>query len=109
ASTIQADSKRDVRALSFAVELPAGVVGPDSARLDYSMNNASTFPINDAHAFAAFMRVQGAEGFFGHLKALLSLSFKDMKGFFQTAVRGMRQQNTKPIPYQQTRFWSNVP
>ena len=109
ASTIQADSKRDVRALSFAVDVPAGVVGPDATRLDYSMNNAPTFPINDAHAFAAFMRVQGADGFLGHLKALLSLSFKDLKGFFQTARRGMRQQRTTPIPYQQTRFWSNVP
>src|SRR3954470_11907254 len=47
ASTNQADSKRDVRALSFAVEVPPGVVGLDAARLDYSMNNAPTFPIND--------------------------------------------------------------
>ena len=109
ASTIQADSKRDVRALSFAVDVPAGVVGPDPTRLDYSMNNASTFPINDAHAFAAFMRVQGANGLLGHLRAFLSLSFKDLQGFFQTAARGLRQQNTKPIPYQLTRFWSNVP
>ena len=109
ASTIQSDSKRDVRALSFAVDVPPGVVGPEPARLDYSMNNAPTFPINDAHAFAAFMRVQGADGLLGHLRALLSLSFKDLKGFFQTAARGLRQQNTKPIPYQQTRFWSNVP
>ena len=108
-SAILKDSKRDVRALSFAVDVPAGVVGPQATRLDYSMNNASTFPINDAHAFAAFMRVDGAEGFFGHLRALLSLSFKDLKGFFQTIARGVRQQNTKPIPYQQTRFWSTVP
>src|SRR4029078_10807446 len=27
----------------------------------------------------------------------------------QTATRGLRQEQTKPIPYQQTRFWSNVP
>jgi mono/diheme cytochrome c family protein len=109
ASTIQSDSKRDVRALSFAVDVPPGVVGTDPTRLDYSMNNASTFPINDAHAFAAFMRVRAADGLLGHLRALLSLSFKDLQGFFQTAARGLRQQNTKPIPYQQTRFWSNVP
>ena len=109
ASTLQADSTRDVRALSFAVDLPAGVLGPEPTRLDYSMNNAPSFPINDAHAFAAFMRVRAADGFLGQLKALLSLSFKDLKGFFQTARRGMRQQKTRPIPYQQTRFWSNVP
>ena len=56
ASTINADSKPDVRALSFAVEVPAGVFGTQPTRLDFSMNNAPTFPINDAHAFAAFMR-----------------------------------------------------
>ena len=109
AGSIEKDSKRDVRALSFAVDVPAGVLGEQATRLDYSMNNAPTFPINDAHAFAAFMRVDAAKGFFGHLRALLSLSFRDMKGFFQTAVRGLRQQHTTPIPYQQTRFWSTVP
>lgn len=109
ASTIRPDSDRDVRALSFAVEVPAGVLGPQAVRLDYSMNNAPTFPINDAHAFAAFMRVQGAEGVLGHLRALLSLSFKDLRGFFQTAARGIRQERTPLRPYQQTRYWSNVP
>ena len=109
ASTIQADSKRDVRAMSFAVEIPAGVFGPQETRLDFSMNNAPTFPINDAHAFAAFMRVQGANGLLGHLKAFSSLSFPDMRGFFQTASRGLKQERTAVRPYQQMRYWSNVP
>lgn len=109
ASTIRPDPKPDVRALSFAVEVPAGVFGPQPVRLDYSMNNAPTFPINDAHAFAAFMRVQGADGALGHLRALFSLSFKDLLGFFQTAVRGIRQERTPLQPYQRTRYWSNVP
>lgn len=108
ASTFQPDSKPDVRALSFSIELPAGAVGPQPVRLDYSMNNAPTFPINDAHAFAAFMRVQGASGL-GRLRALLSLSFKDLKGFFQSAVRGLKQMRGPSLrPYQQTRYWSNV-
>ncbi|HEY2432868.1 MAG TPA: di-heme-cytochrome C peroxidase [Vicinamibacterales bacterium] len=109
ASTIKPDSDPDVRALSFAVEVPAAVLGPQPVRLDYSMNNATTFPINDAHAFAAFMRVQGAAGGLGRLRALLSLSFTDLKGFGQTAVRGIRQQRQPLHPYQQTRYWSNVP
>jgi hypothetical protein len=109
ASTINADSKRDVRALSFAVEVPAGAFAVAPTRLDFSMNNAPTFPINDAHAFAAFMRVQAADGLLGHLKAFLSLSFRDMRGFFQTAKRGLQQLRTPIHPYQQTRFWSNVP
>src|SRR6185295_10104662 len=62
ASTFQKDSKPDVRALSFSIDVPAGAVGPDPTRLDYSLNNAPTFPINDAHDFAAFMRVRGAGG-----------------------------------------------
>ena len=45
------DRLRDVRAMSFAVEVP-----PDRfrgmSRLDFSLNSAPTFPINDAHAFA---------------------------------------------------------
>ncbi|HYT74144.1 MAG TPA: di-heme-cytochrome C peroxidase [Vicinamibacterales bacterium] len=108
ASTIRADSAPDVRALSFAIDIPAGLLGDEAVRLDYSMNDASTFPINDAHAFAAFMRVQGAAGVLGQLKALVSLSFADLIGFFQTAVRGVRQQRVKIHPYQQTRYWSNV-
>src|SRR5207245_9529713 len=103
------DSKPDVRALSFAIEVPAGVLGPVATRLDYSMNNAPTFPINDAHAFAAFMRVQGAAGLLGHLKALASLSLKDLVGFFETAARGLRQERGAIHPYQRTRYWSNVP
>ena len=55
------------------------------------------------------MRVQGADGLLGHLRALLSLSFKDLKGFFQTARRGIKQQHGALQPYQQTRYWSNVP
>ena len=109
ASTIRPDPKPDVRALSFAVDVPAGVLGPQATRLDYSMNNAPTFPINDAHAFAAFMRVQGASGALGHLRALLSLSFKDLKGFVRTAINGIKQQRGPLRPYQQTRYWSNVP
>jgi RoxA-like, cytochrome c-like/Cytochrome c len=109
ASTIKPDSNPDVRALSFAVFVPGGVFGSDPLRLDFSMNNATTFPINDAHAFAALMRVQGAAGALGHLRALLSLSFTDLKGFVQTAVRGVRQERQPLQPYQRTRYWSNVP
>src|SRR4051794_5246496 len=109
ASTFRRDSDHDVRALSFAVELPAGITGPQAARLDFSMNNAPTFPINDAHAFAALMRVQGASGALGHLRALMSLSFRDLRALLQTAVRGVRQVRTPVQPYQLTRYWSTVP
>ncbi len=73
------------------------------------MNNAPTFPINDAHAFAAFMRVQAASSPLGQLRRLLSLPFRDLKGFFATAANGLRQEHTALKPYQVTRYWSNVP
>jgi mono/diheme cytochrome c family protein len=109
ASTVQPDRKPDVRALSFAVHLPPGVMGSDEARLDFSMNNATTFPINDAHAFAALMRVQTADGRAATAKAFFSLPFRDIGGFVGTAVRGVRQQHGPLQPYQQTRYWSTVP
>lgn len=107
--SIRPDSTPDVRALSFAVAVPAGVVGPEPGRLDYSLNSATTFPINDAHAFAVLMRVRTAVGRLGPLRALCALSFKDLKGIFQTARNGTRQEHGRLRPYQQTRYWSNVP
>ena len=109
ASTIFPDSKADVRALSFAVEVPAGAIAPEATRLDFSMNNAPDFPVNDAHAFAAMMRVKGAAGLFGRLRALLSLSFQDLKELFKIAARVRRQRRSGPHPYQKTRYWSAVP
>jgi catalase len=50
-SQIQRDKMRDARACSFAVELPGG------GRQDFAMNNATTFPINDAHAFAVALQI----------------------------------------------------
>ena len=41
ASTFNPDSEADVRAMSFSVEVPAGVFGPDPKRLDFSMNDAT--------------------------------------------------------------------
>src|SRR6187455_530280 len=60
-SLLVRDSKKDVRALSFAVQFPSGVLGSAASRVDYSMNNGTTFPINDAHAFASLMSVVSAK------------------------------------------------
>jgi|GEM_PF-100843 len=109
ASTIKPDSDPDVRALSFAVSVPAGAIGAEPVRLDFSMNNAPVFPINDAHAFAALMRVLSASGVFGRLRALLTLSFADLKSVFLSLLRGVEQQRQPVRPYQQIRYWSNVP
>ena len=109
ASSVFADSKRDVRALSFAVDVPAGVLAATPTRQDFSMNNAPTFPINDAHAFATVLKIRAAANATEKLKAFLGLSFKDMYGLAKTYKRGIQQQRCPVQPYQQTRYWSTVP
>ncbi|MBA2302325.1 MAG: c-type cytochrome [Acidobacteria bacterium] len=108
ASQINPDRKPDVRALSFSIELPPGAVD-GAARLDFTMNDAPTFPINDARAFAALMKVASADGPINVAKALWSLSFPDLAGFGRTILAGRKQQRGLRKPYQQTRFWSTVP
>ena len=105
-SQIFPDRNRDVRACSFSVELPPGVAGPAAGRQDFTMNNATTFPINDAHAFAALVRVVTASSM---AKGVWSLPFRDKLGFVRTLVLGALQQRPPKRAYQQTRYWSTVP
>jgi hypothetical protein len=109
ASNVQPDYKPDVRALSFAVTVPAGVVGPDATRLDFTMNNAPTFPINDAHAFAVLMRVLQAGGAWGAIKALTTMSPAEFGSLLATGWRGAQQKKNSVRPFETMRFWSNVP
>jgi len=108
ASKVMADTKKDVRALSFSVQVPPDAFGGRD-RLDFSMNDAPTFPLNDAHAFAVFMRVAAAKGVLGTLAAIWSLSWRDLRSLAATAVRGARQQRPGLTPYQRLRYWSTVP
>lgn len=108
ASQINPDTKRDVRAMSFSIELPPGSpVGVP--RLDFSMNDSPTFPINDARDFASFMQVASAKGIGGAIRALWALPFPDFAGIGRTVVRGSRQQHRLKDAYQKTRYWSTVP
>ena len=109
ASSVYADSKGDVRSLSFAVDVPAGVLAATATRQDFSMNNAPTFPINDAHAFAALMKIRSAANAATTLKAFWGLPLRDMYGVAQTISLVIRQQRRPVQPYQQTRYWSTVP
>jgi cytochrome c5 len=108
-SFVTSDRKQDVRALSFSVDVPAGIVAPEATRLDYSMNNGTTFPLNDARAFAVFMQIASAHGVWNTLKALWSLPFRDLRGLVGTAIRGRRAQRNPVRPYQSMRYWSTVP
>src|SRR5258708_5139700 len=54
-SSINSDFKPDVRSLSFSVDLTRDGVAPvgGPSRQDFSMQNATTLPINDSPAFLA--------------------------------------------------------
>jgi hypothetical protein len=106
---VNSDFKADVRSLSFSVELAAGgpaTSGAIVARQDYSMQNATTLPLNDAHAFLAAMKVLAAPS---PAKALLSLPWRDKVIFARTMMLAQLQAHQPVKPYQQLRYWSTVP
>ena len=107
ASTVLSDMKADVRAMSFWIEAPGA--GGVAQRHDYTMNNAPVFPINDAHDFAAFMRMRVRASGLGQFWEFLKLPFRDKRAILQIAKLGKTQTKPPQAPYQQTRFWSNVP
>ena len=99
----------DVRAMSFSIDVPPGVV-PGATRLDFSMNSASTFPLNDSHAFAVAVRVLSAAGMRAKWKALRSLTWSEFRGLLRVIRLGRRQRKSTPRkPFQQLRYWSTVP
>lgn len=108
-SKVAPDSVDDVRAISFSVELPAGVAADVAVRHDFSMNNGPTFPINDVRAFAMLLRVLEADGAMAKLKAFLGSPLRDMAGFLATAIRGKLATRNSVHPYQSLRYWSTVP
>jgi hypothetical protein len=58
-SNINSDFKPDVRSLSFSADLTRDGTAPvgNSSRQDFSMQNATTLPINDSPAFLATIKV----------------------------------------------------
>jgi hypothetical protein len=106
---INSDFKPDVRSLSFLVDLTRdGAVVSDSngGRQDFSMQNATTLPINDSPAFLATMKVLTASN---PVSGLWSLPFKDKLRVLRTLVLAQLQARQKIKPYQQLRYWSTVP
>ena len=103
------DFKADVRAMSFSVDLTRnGAAAPPVKvdRQDFSLQSATTLPINDALAFLATMRVLTASN---PGAGLWGLSFKDKLRVLRTLTLAQLQ-SLKPIhPYQQLRYWSTVP
>jgi hypothetical protein len=103
------DFKPDVRSLSFSVDLTrdgAAIPGANVDRQDFSLQNATTLPINDSPAFLALMKVLTATN---PVAGLLTLPFRDKLRVLRTLALVQLQSHQKIKPYQQLRYWSNVP
>ena len=75
-------------------------------RQDFSLQNATTLPINDARAFLATMKLLTASN---PAAGLWSLPFKDKLRVLRTLVLAQVQARQTIKPYQQLRYWSTVP
>jgi catalase len=103
---VNSDFKADVRSLSFSVDLTRdGAVVPVS-RQDFSLQNTTTLPINDAPGFLAIMKLLTASN---PAAGLWSLSFKDKLRVIRTLALVQVQAHQKILPYQKLRYGSNVP
>ena len=103
------DFKPDVRSMSFSVDLTRNgtvVPGTNDGRQDFSLQNAPPLPINDSPGFAAVMKVLAASN---PLSGLWSLPFKDKLRVLRILTLAKLQASQKIRPYQQLRYWSNVP
>jgi len=107
-SNINSDFKPDVRSLSFSVDLTRDGMAPigSSSRQDFSMQNATTLPINDSPAFLATMKVLTASN---PVVGLWSLPLKDKLKVVRTLALAELQARQRTKPYQQLRYWSTVP
>src|SRR5271170_1399166 len=108
-SLVNSDQKADVRSLSFFVDLTCNGSVPPAAgvvRQDFSMQNATTLPINDAQAFLATMKLLTASN---PAKGLWSLSLRDRLRVIRTLALDQVQVRQPIKPYQQLRYWSTVP
>ena len=106
-ASINSDFKPDVRSLSFSVDLSRGdMAGDGPSRQDFSMQNATTLPINDSPAFLATIKVLTASN---PVAGLWSLPFKDKLKVVRTLALAELQARQKIKPYQQLRYWSTVP
>jgi len=104
-ASINSDFKPDVRSLSFSVELaPEGMAKP--CRQDFSMQNATTLPINDSPAFLATIKLLTASN---PILGLWSLPFSDKLRVVRTLALAEMQSRQRIKPYQQMRYWSTVP
>jgi hypothetical protein len=106
---VNSDFRADVRSLSFSVDLTrrgTAMPGSNGSRQDFSLQNTTTLPINDAPAFLAIMNLLTASN---PATGLWSLAFKDKLRVLRTLALVQVQAHQRIKPYQQLRYGSNVP
>jgi hypothetical protein len=104
---INSDFKADVRSLSFAVDLTQNGAGAAAvSRQDFSLQNTTTLPLNDATAFLAVMKLLTASN---PGAGLLGLGFKDKLRVIRTLALVAVQSHQAIKPYQLLRYGSNTP
>ena len=103
------DFKPDVRSMSFSVDLTRGGLatpGGKGGRQDFSLQNAQPLPINDSPAICGDH--EGSGGIEPTLRSFVAA----VQGQAESAEgigSGQMQASQKIRPYQQLRYWSNVP
>src|SRR6266849_7899198 len=108
-ASINSDFKPDVRSLSFSVDLArdgTAVSASKPDRQDFSMQNATTLPINDSPAFLATIKLLTESN---PILNLWSLPFTDKLRMTKTLALAELQARQTIKPYQQLRYWSTVP
>lgn len=104
-SKILPDQEPDVRSLSFSVEGIDPSLSNSQGRMDFSTNDSTTFPINDAETFASLMTLSLKGLFWGGLEIGLS-KVLDVKNAISL---GAIQKKPAQTSYQNLRYWSGVP
>ncbi len=96
------DSEPDVRAVSFSIKVPSA---NEQGLMDFAMNTAPTFPINDAKVFADLMTV--AEK--GLIKGGFLIGISGIMAVKNAMSLGGAQKKPASEPFQKMRYWSTVP
>jgi hypothetical protein len=107
-ANVNSDFKADVRALSFSVDLThaSDARELELQRQDFSLQNATVLPLNDAPAFLATMKFITAPN---PAKGFVALSRRDKLRVVRALALDQIQARQEVKPYQQLRYWSNVP
>ena len=94
--------------MSFSIDVaPADAALRQPASQHWSLQSAPTLPFDDVRAFAVFGKVLAARS---EAAGVGTLSAEERLVYATTKAAVLRQQRQQRVrPYQQLRYWSNVP